>query len=318
MNTSLESDLLFVIQDRAKMFAEVRAFFHERDVLEVDCPSLSLCAPIDAHIDVMKVYLQSGKSAFLHTSPEYGMKRLIALTHRDIFQMSHVFRDGELGKRHNPEFTMVEWYRLNISLETLIQETLSFIRLFLPDLHATSMTYCEAFEEYAKINPFKAKVRELIKIAESHEIHLSDEMRHSDKDSLLNLIMSLVIEPHLGKDCLCVITDYPASQAALSQIKKTQEFPVAERFEVYYNGFELANGYHELLDEEEQRKRLIAENEKRISHGKDLLPIDEEFLAALKIGLPDCCGVAAGFDRLMMVKHQKESLSEILPFPWPT
>lgn len=298
------------------MFSRVRAFFSQKDILEVDCPALSKSAAIDAHIDVMSVALKDGENGYLHTSPEYGMKRLLALHLGDIYQMSHVFRDGELGPQHNPEFTMVEWYRLNAQFEEFIQETLAFIRLFLNDLPSYSLTYRKALQKHANIDYLSATSQEMIACAKVNALHIPENAQDWDKDTLLQFLMSFVVEPHLGQDSLCVLTDYPASQAALSQTKTKGEEPVAERFEIYFKGIELANGYHELTDPVEQRRRLHQSNAERVLLGKSPLPIDENFLNALDEGLPDSCGVAVGFDRLMMLRHHKKEIHEILPFSW--
>lgn len=274
------------------MLAKARAFFEERNVLEVDTPALSPESSVDAHIDVMTV----DGMGYLHTSPEYRMKRLIADGIGDIYQMGHVYRHEELGPLHNPEFTMVEWYRMGAEYKNFIEETLTFIRLFLGDLPTTYITYKEALETYST-----GPVSKYHPEADSWDI-----------DTQLQLLMTFEVEPHLGKNCLCVLDRFPASQAALSQIKDG----VAERFEIYYNGIELANGYHELTDPIEQRKRLLDANQKRLALGKKTLPMDELFIQALERGLPDCCGVAVGFDRLLMLQLNKSTIADILPFPW--
>lgn len=300
------------------MLAQVRQFFAKRHVLEVDCPALSLRAPIDVHIDVMQVNLQNGDLGYLHTSPEYGMKRLLAQGSGDIYQLSHVFRDGESGHLHNPEFTMIEWYRLGFTLDELIEETLQLIRLFIDSPDTTLLTYREAFQKYIGMDAVTMTAKQLTDYIRSKEFTVSDAILASDKDTLLQLILAQVIEPHLGEEGLCVLTDFPVSQAALAQIKTKRGEEVAERFEVYYQGLELANGYHELLDSKEQEKRLVKANEERQKIGKVSLPIDHYFIEALKQGLPDCCGVAVGFDRLLMLKLNKNRLQEVLPFPWPS
>lgn len=299
------------------MLQKARAFFAERKVLEVDCPALSQSAPIDLHIDVMKVSTKNDQTDYLHTSPEYGMKRLIAAGIGDIYQISHVFRDGEIGPLHNPEFTMTEWYRLGIGFEEMIAETLDFIRLFLGDLPHRSMNYRQVLMHYLGFDYLTAPFSQLLDHAKNHGLDLPNDASTWDRDTLLQLLVGFLIEPQLGNAELFVLHDFPASQAALS---KTIVLPdgqqVACRFEVYYRGIELANGYHELTDAVEQRKRLEASNQARLNAGKDALKIDERFLEALEIGLPDCCGVAVGFDRLMMLKHKESELKNILPMIW--
>lgn len=299
-----------LIRDRAKMLKTVRLFFEERGVLEVDLPILGKAAPIDAHIDIMRVDLQGKQIGYLHSSPEYAMKRLLAQGIGDIYQMGHVFRDGELGALHNPEFTMIEWYRLTVPLEHLIQETLDLICLFIPHKTITFLTYAEAFWKFAHIDLPSAQITTFKTAAQNLRLSLPSDSDTWSQETWLDYFFAFVVEPHL--QTLTVIYDYPASHAALSQLKKKGTELVAERFEVYCQGIELANGFHELIDSEEQRYRLIRENEKRLSLGKEALPIDEDFLQALN-SLPDCCGVAVGFDRLMLLRNQKKRLSEILP-----
>jgi lysyl-tRNA synthetase class 2 len=286
------------------MLAAARRFFAEKDVLEVDCPALGLGASIDAHIDVMNVNLGNGKTGYLHTSPEYEMKRLLAAGSGDIYQLSHVFRAGEQGRLHHPEFTMVEWYRCGMTFSDFIKETLDFCRLFLGPLPATHICYREALQKYAGIDYLHATPADLAALTQHPEW---------DKDTSLEYITSFHVEPHLGKDQLCVLTDYPASQAALAQTKWKGEEHVAERFEIYYRSIELANGYHELTDAKEQRQRFEESNQERENLGKESLPLDEPFLQAMEHGLPECCGVAVGFDRLLMLRLGKTSLKEVLP-----
>ena len=231
------------------MFQKARAFFSERKVMEVDCPALSQRACIDLHIDVMNVTLKNNQIGYLHTSPEYGMKRLLSAGIGDIYQISHVFRDGEIGPFHNPEFTMVEWYRLGMSFEEMISETLDFIRLFLGNLSHRTMHYRQLLKYFLKIDYLTASFSELLECAKANQIDLPREALMWDRDTLLQLLVSFLIEPHLGDQELFVLSYFPASQAALS---KTIDFPdqeqVACRFEIYYKGIELANGYHELTE----------------------------------------------------------------------
>lgn len=311
----MHTDKVRILQDRAQMLARARAFFAGRGVVEVDCPALSRSAPIDVHIEVMPVSLLGGEVGYLHTSPEYGMKRLLAAGMGAIYQISHVFRNGEIGPLHNPEFTLVEWYR-ELSFDLFIEETLAFIRLFLQDLPSERIGYREALLRYAGIDYLSASLDDLLACVQKHEIHPEQRSGAWDRETLLHLLMSFVVEPHLGKGALSVLTDYPATQAALAQTHWKGEEQVAERFEIYYQGIELTNGYHELTDPVEQKRRLEEANQTRRSQGKEPLPLDEHFLAALEEGLPDCCGVAVGFDRLMLLRHNKTSLEDVLPFAW--
>jgi lysyl-tRNA synthetase class 2 len=244
------------------------------------------------------------------------MKRLLSLGSGVIYQMRHVFREGDWGSLHNPEFMMVEWYRLGFTLSQLIEETLDLIRLFVGKLPSEKMSYRNAFQKYLGIDYLHATPWKLLEIAKSHNITLSEKANQWSKETLLDLLMSFIIEPQLGKGKLTVITDYPATHAALAKIEQKEDEPVAQRFEISFEGIELANGYHELTDPKEQRVRLHQENEKRKLNGKETLPLDEHFLLALERGIPDCCGVAVGFDRLMLLNQKKPLLADILPISW--
>lgn len=304
------------LHDRAAMLKQARQFFYDRNILEVDCPALSRFASVDAHIDLMPVRYAGREGAYLHSSPEYGMKRLLAEGIGDIGQLSHVFRDGECGVKHNPEFMMAEWYRCNISFSEMIQETVAFIRLFLGDLPSRQISYREVFQSYAGFDYLEMSEKELIHYLQSHQVDIYPDSVEEGKDALLNLILGTLIEPQLGQDELCVLAYYPSTQAALANTISIGKERVAERFEVYFRGIELANGYHELTHAAEQRQRLIESNQHRQKLGKDTLPIDENFLQALAQGIPDCCGVAVGFDRLMMLRHGASHIRDVIPFAW--
>ncbi|MBS0628602.1 MAG: EF-P lysine aminoacylase GenX [Verrucomicrobia bacterium] len=301
MNTFLASHKGTIWQ-RATMFAAARKFFADRGILEVDTNILSTAAPIDAYIDVMKVDMGGGKIGYLHTSPEYELKKLLAQDSGDIYQLSHVYRAGEEGPRHSPEFTMAEWYRVGMDYEPFIEETLEFIRLFLPNLPSEILSYRQAFEQIGKIDYIHDDLT-------PHLLPFSSSAVDWDRDTQLSLLFSHLVEPHLGQGRLTIITDYPASQASLAKTIIVDGVKVGHRFEIYYDGIELANGFDELTDPIEQRIRLEEENEKRFSLGKEKLPIDEEFIAAL-YHLPQSCGVAVGFDRLMMLMTSSGALSE--------
>ncbi|MGK5593910.1 MAG: EF-P lysine aminoacylase EpmA [Parachlamydiaceae bacterium] len=309
---SIAKDRLNILRDRAMMLARSRAFFAERNILEVDCPIITNGASVDAHIDLIPALYQGTKKHYLHSSPEYGMKRLLVEGLGDIYQLSHVFRDGEYGRRHNPEFCMAEWYRQGISFTEMIEEALAFIQLFLGILPSRIYSYRQLFLSLG-IDYLSTSEESLKAFLAQHHIQGGE---NENKENLLNLILGLLIEPHLGKEELSVLAFYPASQAALAKTLKKDDEEVALRFEVYYQGVELANGYEELPFATEQRQRFEKANRERELLGKQPLPIDELFLAALQKGLPDCCGVAVGFDRLMMLRHQAESLSQVIPFDW--
>lgn len=299
--------------DRAHMLSAARQFFKDRKVLEVDCPILTEGASIDAHIDLMPALFNGNETRYLHSSPEYGMKRLLVEGIGDIYQISHVFRDSEFGRKHNPEFCMVEWYRLGFTFEDMIQETVDFIRLFLGPLPSTTLSYRDAFLKLAEIDYLRFSNQQLLDYLKPFSY---PDIDSNDKDALLNLILGIVIEPKLGQDELTVLAYYPHTQAALAKKHIRDQEQVALRFEVYYKGVELANGYQELADPKEQRQRFQEANTQRLALQKQPLPLDEKFLTALEKGLPECCGVAVGFDRLMMLRNNADSLKEVIPFDW--
>ena len=300
------------------MLSKARAFFSERSMVEVDCPIISAAASVDAHIDLIPSLDATGGRRYLHSSPEYGMKRLLVQGIGDCYQLSHVFRQGEYGTKHNPEFMMAEWYRVGMAFTDLISETIDFIRLFVGNLPYEIVSYREVFQRFAGFDYRKLSNQELIAYLLERGIDVYDQVIEEGRDALLNLILGIIVEPNLGKNGLLVLAYYPSSQAALAKTQCQDGEWVAERFEVYRNGIELANGYHELADPVEQRHRFIEANKMRESQGKETLPIDNQFLKALEKGLPDCCGVAVGFDRLMMLRHQAPSISSVLPFDWNT
>lgn len=305
-----------ILKDRASLMMQARHFFHQRKVMEVDCPILSSYASIDAHIDLISATYKNQSVHYLHSSPEYGMKRLLSIGSGDIYQLSHVFRDGEYGRHHNPEFMMAEWYRLGITIEQMISETVEFIRLFLGNIPFSIISYRDAFKKYLGIDYCELNEEQLFEYIKKSGIPSYSSILKEGKDAMLNLILGILIEPQLGQNELSVLAYYPSSQAALAQKRWHGAERVAERFEVYYKGVELANGYHELADAVEQRERLIEANITRQALGKTALPIDDFFLKALAQGLPDCCGVAVGFDRLMMLRNKCENIAEVLAWGW--
>lgn len=312
-----KSKKIAILHDRAAMFSKARSFFMERGVLEVDCPILTQGASVDAHIDLIPAHYASQETRYLHSSPEYGMKRLLVQGIGDIYQLSHVFRDGESGHKHNPEFMMAEWYRCGFTFTQMIEETLEFIQLFLGNVPTKTLSYRDAFLHYAGIDYLTATEKDLLDYLKQRQIPLYSGIENEGKDALLNLILGSVIEPHLGEEGLCALAYYPASQAALAQtVERQDKEQAAERFEVYFKGVELSNGYHELADAREQRRRFIEANIHRKALGKNPLPLDEFFLETLAAGLPDCCGVAVGFDRLMMLRHRSQNIADVIPFVW--
>lgn len=303
------------LHERAEMLFKARHFFRERNITEVDCPILTRGASVDAHIDLIKAFNKE-EVRYLHSSPEYGMKRLLSEGMGDIYQLSHVFREGEVGKKHNPEFMMAEWYRLNFSIDQMIDDTCDFIELFLGKLPRVKKSYRETLHQFTGIDYVTMSENDLLHYLQEENISYYPEIVDEGKDALLNLILGINVEPHLGKDCLYIITHYPSTQAALAKKVTEGGVDVSLRFEIYYDGMELANGYHELTNATEQRKRFMEANQLRLALKKEPLPLDEAFLEALETGLPDCCGVAVGFDRLMMLHAKADSIKEVIPFDW--
>lgn len=304
------------LYDRAVMLKSARRFFDERNVCEVDCPILSAQASVDTHIDLIVALYQGDEKRYLHSSPEMGMKRLLAEGIGDIYQLTHVFRDGEWSPKHNPEFMMAEWYRLGFSFEEMIEETIEFIQLFLGSLPHQIYSYREIFLRETGIDYVTASKEMLFNYIQEQSIPFYSSALEEGKDALLNLILGSKIEPQLGQNELCVLAYFPSSQAALARKRWHDVELVAERFEIYYQGLELANGFHELSDAAEQRLRFQEANESRLALRKNALPPDEKFLKSLEKGLPDCCGVAVGFDRLMMLRQGQKQIADILSWSW--
>ncbi len=278
---------------------------------------MTSAAVTDPHIETYRVDdPQHGKSRYLHTSPEFAMKRLLATGSGSIYQVCKVFRQGEVGRRHNPEFTLLEWYRLGFDHQQLMTEVDELVRELLAGAltlgNTQRLAYRDAFVQYADVDPHTASINQLQQEIKAQGIDVTG-LNHTDKDAWLDVLMTHVIEPALPRDCPLFIYDYPASQAALARIRP-EDPPVAERFELYINGMELANGFHELSDAQEQRRRFETDNKVRQAAGLAAMPLDEHFLAALEAGLPDCAGVALGLDRLVMLAAGANSISEVLTF----
>ena len=289
------------------MLAQARRFFAERGLLEVDPSALVLRAPIDANIDVIEASVTDSEKGFLHTSPEYAMKRLLVAGAPDLYFLGHVFRKGEVGRLHNPEFTMAEWYRHGFSLEQMIEETCAFLFLFLGPLPVRTVSYREAFAQYVKVDYTRDDLSPF----------LPPHAQGWSRATARHYLLSHQIEPQLGQGELTVLTDYPPSEAALAAVVEKKGERVAERFEIYYQGVELTNGYHELSDDATLRERFEEENALRASKGQKPYALDEPFLSAMQQGLPPCCGVSVGFDRALMLRHKAPSLQDVLIFSWP-
>ncbi len=301
------------LRRRAELLAAIRSFFAERGVLEVDTPLLAAAPVTDPHLASLgsRVDLPGGsRHLFLQTSPEFAMKRLLAAGSGPIYQLAKAFRDGELGSVHNPEFTMLEWYRPGFDHHALMDEMEAFLAATLGSLPAERRAYGALFAERLGVDPHAASPTDLARVAAEQGIEVSG-FEDADRDTWLDLLMSHALEPGLGRGRPTFVYDYPASQAALARLRPGPP-PVAERFEVYLEGVELANGFHELSDAVEQRARFEADNRRRRAEGLPPMPIDERLLAALDSGLPDCAGVALGVDRLAMLACGATRLAEVL------
>lgn len=300
---------------RAALLERVRKFFSDRDVLAIDTPALAQYAVSDLHIESISVRSGFSGDHFLNTSPEFCMKRLLAAGYPDIYSICRVFRGGEAGKRHQPEFTMVEWYRLGFGLDSIVAETLQLLTQALDDPKLASTTeqldYAEAFRQHANIDVFHASIDELADCADA-DIDLRATIA-DDKDAWHNLIFSAVVTPQFAPDKLTVVRHYPASQAALARICPIDN-RVADRFEVFYGANELANGYVELTDADEQMQRINTDQEQRRLSGRRASPYDKNLIAALEAGLPECAGVAVGLERLQMVHEKTDDIGDVVTF----
>ncbi|MGB6355534.1 MAG: EF-P lysine aminoacylase EpmA [Steroidobacteraceae bacterium] len=306
---------LSALRRRAQMLAAAREFFAERAVLEVETPQLSAAAVSDPQIESLATQVAGiAAPAYLCTSPEYAMKRLLAAGSGDIYQICKVFRDGERGRWHNPEFTLVEWYRLGFDDAALMSEVETLVgRLLQPHRRlepAERLSYAAALRLHAGVDAHRSSDEELSAAARRHGVECRAEL---DRDAKLDLLMGLIVGPRLGRERPCFICDYPASQAALARLKPGTP-AVAARFELYVDGIELANGFHELANGTEQRARFEADLALRRARGQSEPPLDERLLAALAAGIPDCAGVALGFDRLVAVALGVPSLAEAMAF----
>lgn len=306
---------LAALRRRAQALATTREFFRGRGVLEVDTPMVVNAPVSDVNIGSVRVEMPGGAAPlFLHTSPEYAMKRLLAAGSGDIFQVCHVFRGAERGRHHNPEFTMVEWYRLGFTLEQLMDEVAALVRALLGrDLPVERLTYREAVLAHAGFDPLDAERERLEAAAQSLGLD-APRAREASRDDLLDLVVGAQVGPRLGASALTFVHRYPASQAALARLDPADP-RLALRFELYHQGLELANGYHELADPAEQRRRFDTDLRTRRARGQPVAAPDPYLLAALEAGLPDCAGVALGFDRVLMLATGARSIDEVIPFP---
>ncbi|HET9329777.1 MAG TPA: EF-P lysine aminoacylase EpmA [Steroidobacteraceae bacterium] len=305
------------LEARAALLAQARGFFAARGVLEVDTPLVVGAAVSDVHIHSAAVQLERGAPPrhYLHTSPEYAMKRLLAAGSGDIYQICHVVRGFERGRLHNPEFTLIEWYRVGFPLGQLMDEVEALVRILLgpaaADRRGERLSYRDACRRELGLDPFSATLAELQQAAAPLGYAPSAP---ATRDEWLELLVGARVGPQLGRGALTFVHGYPATQAALARLDP-QDPRTAQRFELYCEGVELANGFHELAAAAEQRARFEADNAARRRRGLPEAALDERLLAALAAGLPDCAGVALGFDRTLMLATGAARIEEVLAFP---
>lgn len=288
------------------MNAAVRAFFAARQVLEVETPVLGEYGVTDAHVESVPV----AGTGFLQASPEYHMKRLLAAGSGPIYQIARVLRADEQGRRHNPEFSLLEWYRPGFSLDELIDECLSLLETLLGAGSREIRTYRECFRQELGLDPLTADLDALRALAGA------DAPAFDERQPLLDWLLATRIEPALPRDRIVVLRDFPAEAAALARVEADGDgVGVARRFEVFINGYELANGYDELTDPEEQARRFERDRQLRRERGQPDRTADPRLLAALATGLPDCAGVALGLDRVLMLRLGVDEIASVLAFP---
>ena len=299
------------LRRRATLLADIRRFFSERQVLEMEVPILSRRATSDPHIDSI-VADCSGDAAYLATSPEFGLKRLLAAGMGDCYYLGKAFRNGEAGGRHNPEFTMLEWYRVGWDDHRLMIEVGELLSWLLRISKVRSYSYRALFLQHLDVDPHRASFEEL-KTTVAKVLELSFEP--AGRDECLDLLMSHHIEPNMGEG-ISLVYDFPATQAALARVEDDElGVPVARRFEAYVGGMELANGYWELTDAPEQLRRFEADHRYREDNHKPVHPFEERLVRALEAGMPDCAGVALGVDRLLMLASGASRIDEVIAFP---
>lgn len=309
-----------ILKRRAQLLADVRRFFYARNVLEVETPVLSQAAPTATYLDSFSAdYCPAGsrhvQHYYLQTSPEFAMKRLLAAGSGDIYQIARVFRNGEHGRLHSPEFTMLEWYRPALNYHQLMDEVAVLLQQVAGLGEATKISYQQLFTQTLQQDVLALDTEQLKALAFEHIPSLPLDWE-TDHDGWLELLMSEVIEIQLKSwNAPVIVYDFPASQAQLAKVyKNTEGQIVAARFEVYADGLELANGYDECLDAVELRQRFNGDNKSRLSQSKPVMPVDERLLSALESGLPTCTGVALGVDRLLMLITDKAQISDVLSF----
>ncbi|MEJ0100684.1 MAG: EF-P lysine aminoacylase EpmA [Pseudomonadota bacterium] len=305
------------LRQRATLLQAVRDFFRERNVLEIETPAALAATVTDVQIESLQ--LTGEPARFLQASPEYPMKRLLAAGSGDIYQLCHVFRAGEISRLHNPEFTMIEWYRLGMDLPAIMAETAALAAALLAAGGRSTgpletLSYAAAFQRELECDPLDAPLESLATLARTHGLAPSS-IADATRDELLDFLVATQVGPTLGRGKLTCLHHFPASQAALAQLEHADP-RTALRFELYAEGVELANGYVELANADEQRRRFESDLRERQRRGLGKPAVDERLLAALEHGLPACAGVALGFDRVVMLALGARSIQEVMAFAW--
>lgn len=330
------------LKRRARLLAATRQYFDQRGFIEVDTPLLSADRVIDSHLVPFAVFnaerpVDLDRPLFLQTSPEFAMKRLLAAGAGPIYQLGKVFRADETGQRHNPEFTMLEWYEPGATDDDVMRTTEQLLYHLVGTVDRETLTgdsgkhtetrleanaferrtYTDLFRQALQLDPLLATTDELVQIARQRLGKLvPDSQTQMDRDGWLNLLLAICIEPDLGHPAPVFVTDYPATQAALARLRpRADGVLVAGRFELYWQGVELCNGYHELTDASELRRRISDENDRRTAAGQPRLPLTNQLLSAMDEGLPPCAGNAVGFDRVVMLLLGAQRIDEVIPFP---
>ena len=309
-----------MLRRRSELTLAIHSFFQNQDFVHVETPLVSRDTVVDRHIEPVPLLRSSftgseldDRQMWLQTSPEFAMKRLLASGMDSIYQICKAFRQGEQGARHNPEFTMLEWYRCGDGLQEGMQLLSEFAAAILKRPPSEMISYKDAFLKHAQVDPFAESDGKLAELCRS-KIKIAERFSEDQhRDFWLDLILVHLIEPHLGVDAPNIIYDWPASQSALAIVRE-DEHPVAERFELYVDGVELANGYHELLDADELFKRNEHVNQQRLADGNAALPVESRLLDAMRAGMPACAGVAVGVDRLLMVLAGSKSIADVMAF----
>lgn len=305
------------LRQRARLLAEVRQFFAERDVLEVETPLLCRATGTDPNLDFFSSQFHSpphAKPLFLQTSPEFAMKRLLAAGSGSIYQICKAFRNGEAGRFHNPEFTILEWYRVGFDLQQLMNEVADLLSSVLPPMQTLQTSYRQLFVQVTGLDPLLFERSAYRQFGLEHGLPEADALCGDDHALWLDLLFSHCVQKNMPGDTVCLVHDYPAIQSSLARIHP-DDCRIAQRFEVFINGMELGNGFYELCDAAEQEARFDKEIAYRAAHGLAAVEKDALFLQALQAGLPECSGVAIGLDRLLMIACGCDSIEQVLAFP---